>query len=124
MTEEGLLTLLRLSWSVGSGLALASAQHDGAVHVAAWKKLFGGAAVRPTDGDGVDVMRWTQTEMGVRRVAAQIALAGINESNPALTTRLDRDGRAIGVAPPGRIEGADKQPMPLFGRHIAIQPRR
>src|SRR5262249_5476103 len=62
--------------------------------------------------------------MGTRIVAAQVALTGIDKSDPAPAAGLDRDRRTIGVTPPGWVHGADEQPVALLGRDIAIKPRR
>ena len=81
------------------------------------------AAVRPRHFDGIDLRRLAQPEHGQRRVAAQVALRGVDEPQLHPAAGPDAHLGAVGVAVMLRIDGPHLEPVAAIRRDVAEQPR-
>ncbi len=75
------------------------------IHPLARKAL--GRPVGPDDVDGIHMIRLPQAEMGPRIIAAQVAIAGVDLSDPATAPALDHD---FGAHSNRALPGLDRPP--------------
>src|SRR5438309_1582428 len=99
------------SMQSSSSLCSASlAQQQRLVCSLAGKYLF--LAVRPQNQNAVELLDWTEAEMGARVIAGKVAGGRVDPPLPAFAARLQRDLGAISIpAAECWVDSAHQQPM-------------
>src|SRR5437879_4710012 len=91
---------------------------DKAIYSRTRESLLQGARPGPEDLDGIHAFDVPQAGVGARVVAAQAALTRLERALPAARAGYGTDFGADGVAFERGINGADRQPVAAFGRHV------
>src|SRR5262245_45025495 len=102
------------------GAAFAPAQHQVVAGGAAGELLA--PAVGPADPDGIHPPGPAQPEVGADVAVRQVTAARVDGAGETAAARQNGHLGPVGVAPQGRVQGPDRQPLPALGGDVAVQP--
>src|SRR5207302_5648458 len=108
MRVSRLLLASRITSILDFHFAFSLAEHNHLIHGLFREDFL--RSVRPEDIDFINMADRSQAEVGARVVAAQIAVTGVDESNPAAAARPDRDLGTVSVTMQSRIDCPNHEP--------------